>query len=123
MCGCSLAEIVGSNHAGGHVYVSVLNVVWCSDGGLKMDRSLVHDSPIVCVCVYVCVCARACLRALCASFTAIKCNNYTLRPEWVSRSGWAKKCFKYQPFPLTITSLSKKYVRAVLIVMFNKRLI
>jgi hypothetical protein len=33
--------------------MSLLNVVWCSGGGLKTDRPLIHDSPTVCGCVFV----------------------------------------------------------------------
>jgi hypothetical protein len=45
VCGRSPAETVGSNPAGGHGYLSVVNVVCCQVEVSATSRSLVQRSP------------------------------------------------------------------------------
>jgi hypothetical protein len=56
VCGLSLAAIAGSNPAGGHGCLSVVNVVWCQVDFSASGLSLVQRSPTHCgvsLCVIV----------------------------------------------------------------------
>ena len=51
ICGRSLAEITGSNPAGAHVCLSVVNFVSCEVEVSAAGRSFIHGSPTKYMCL------------------------------------------------------------------------
>ena len=57
VCGRSLAEGCGFESRRGHGYLSVMNIMCCTDSGLCYGQiPCPEESYLVRVCVYVCVC-------------------------------------------------------------------